>query len=131
SNGSNTASAVPTHVATLPTSPTSLRATSASPTSISLSWTAPANSGGSAILGYKIEYKIGTGTYAVLVANTGTSATSFMNTGLTAGTTYTYRVSGINYLGTGSQSNDASAVPAKTLATSVTEMEVSPHVLNL
>ena len=131
SNGSNTASAIPTQVATVPTSPTSLRATSASPTSISLSWTAPANSGGSAILGYKIEYKIGTGTYAVLVANTGTSATSFMNTGLTAGTTYTYRVSGINSLGTGSPSNDASAVPAKTLAPSVTAMAVSPTEIDL
>ena len=132
SNASNTASAIPTQVSTVPTPPTGLVATSASPTSVSLSWTAPQNNGGYAILGYKIEYRIGSGAYTVLVANTATTATTFLSTGLTAGTTYTYRVSAINSLGTGSPSIEVSAVPQKTLVPSgLTAIAVSPTEIDL
>ncbi|WP_368730356.1 fibronectin type III domain-containing protein, partial [Nitrosococcus oceani] len=63
-----------TQVLTVPGSPT-LSATAASATSVSLSWTAPANDGGSAITGYKIEYANATSPYKVLVSNTGNSQT--------------------------------------------------------
>ncbi len=132
SNASNTATATPSVVSSIPNPPTGLAATSTSPTGISLSWTAPQNNGGSAIIGYKIEYRIGSGAYAVLVANTGTSTTTFLSTGLTAGTTYTYRVSAINSLGTGNPSNEASATPTKTLVPSgVTAIAVSPTEIDL
>ena len=130
SNSSNIASAVPTQVSSAPYPPTGLTANSASPTSISLSWTAPQNTGGSAITGYEIEYKVGSGSYSVLVPNT--SLATYLNTGLITGTTYTYRVSAINSIGTGVPSNEASAVPSKTYTpTGFTAVAVSPTQIYL
>ncbi len=131
-NSSNTASAIPTQVSTVPNPPTGLAASSASLTSISLSWTVPQNQGGSIVTGYKIEYKVGTGTYSVLISNTASTATSYLHTGLTTGTTYTYRVSAINSVGTGSPSNEVSATPTKTYTpTAVTAVAVSSTQINL
>src|SRR5437588_21078 len=67
---SSEASAVPTKIITVPSSPTNLNAYPASETSISISWVTPQDNGGSAITGYKIEYKSGSGSYLVLIANT-------------------------------------------------------------
>lgn len=93
-----------------PSAPTGLTATTISDTQINLSWTAPTDNGGSSITGYKIERKIGTGSYSILVPNTGSTATTYSDTGLTSGTTYIYRVSAINSVGTGSTSNEATAM---------------------
>ncbi|TLX69748.1 MAG: fibronectin type III domain-containing protein, partial [Thaumarchaeota archaeon] len=108
SSPSNTASATTNTSTTAPSPPTSLTATTISQSQINLSWSAPANNGGSAITGYKIERSSG-GAFAVIVANTGSTATTFSNTGLAPSTTYTYRVSAINGIGTSSPSNTASA----------------------
>ncbi|HET6458538.1 MAG TPA: fibronectin type III domain-containing protein [Nitrosopumilaceae archaeon] len=130
SNSSNTASAVPTQISSAPYPPTGLTANSASSTSISLSWTAPQNTGGSVIMGYKIEYKVGSGSYSILVPNT--SLATYLHTGLITGTTYTYRVSAINPIGTGVPSNEVSAVPSKTYTpTGVTAVAVSPTEIYL
>jgi len=127
SNSSNTASAVTIQVSSAPYAPTSLTANPASSTSISLSWTGPQNDGGSQITGYKIEAKIGSGSYTVLVANTGSSSTSYLNKGLITDATYTYRVSAINSIGTSVPSYEASAKPTKTYVPSgVTAIAVSP-----
>jgi len=127
SNSSNTASAVTIQISSAPSSPTGLNANPASSTSISLSWTVPQNNGGSQITGYKIEAKIGSGSYTVLVANTGSSSTSYLNKGLITGTTYTYRVSAINSIGTSVPSYEVFAVPTKTYVPSgVTAIAVSP-----
>src|SRR3989454_3528600 len=76
---------------------------------ISLSWTAP-NNGGSAITGYKVERSTDGGTtWSALVANTGSTATTYSDTGLAHTTTYTYRVSAINSVGTSSSSSTTSA----------------------
>jgi predicted phage tail protein len=129
---SNEASTVPTKIITVPPSPTNLNAYPASKTSISLSWTAPQDNGGSAITGYKIEYKSGSGSYLVLIANTASTVTSYLHTGLTTDTTYTYRVSAINSIGIGDTSNEASAVPTKTYTpTGVIAVAVSPTQIDL
>ncbi|HYL65820.1 MAG TPA: fibronectin type III domain-containing protein [Nitrosopumilaceae archaeon] len=130
SNSSNTSSAVPMQISSAPYPPTGLVANPASPTSISLSWTAPSNNGGSDITGYLVEYKVGTGTYSVLIPNN--VSTTYLQTGLITGTTYTYRVSAINSIGTSAPSNEASAVPIKTyIPTGVTAVADSPTMVYL
>jgi titin len=114
----------------VPGSVTSLVATPASPTQINLSWVAPSNNGGSTITGYKIEAKKSNSSYDVLVSNSQSSATSFSHTGLTTGTTYTYRISAVNSIGAGAQS-EVSATPKETTAPTVTATAVSPTSITL
>ena len=95
---------------TAPSSPTGLTATASSSSQINLSWTAPSNNGGSAITGYEIERSTDGGTtWSVLVSNTGSTGTTYSDTGLAANTAYTYRVSAINSVGTSTPSNIVSA----------------------
>jgi chitodextrinase len=74
---------------TAPSAPTSLTATAASSTQINLSWTASTDD--VAVTGYKVESCSGTGcsNFVQIAAPTGTT---FNNTGLTASTSYSYRV---------------------------------------
>ncbi|MEM2160317.1 MAG: fibronectin type III domain-containing protein, partial [Candidatus Nitrosotenuis sp.] len=116
--------------ASVPGAVTSLTATAASPTQVNLSWGAPSNNGGSAIIGYKIEVKKGSGSYETLVANSQSTATSFSHTGLTTGTTYYYRVSAVNSVGAGTQS-ETSATPKETTAPTVTATAISPTAITL
>ncbi len=104
---------------TPPGVPTGLTATPVSPTQVNLSWTAPSNNGGSAISGYKIEAKSGSGSYSVLVSNTASTSTTYSHTGLTTGTVYTYKVSAINSVGTGSASSEVSATPTSSSSATV------------
>ncbi len=132
SNSSNSSTAIPVQISTVPDPPTGLGAFSSSETSISLSWNPPKNTGGSSIVGYKIEYKTGSNAYSILVADTVSPATSYTQTGLTAGTTYSFRVSAINCIGMGGTSNEASAIPAKTFTPSgVTAIATSPTEIGL
>ncbi|MBM3904425.1 MAG: fibronectin type III domain-containing protein, partial [Thaumarchaeota archaeon] len=99
--------------ATAPDPPTNPSATAVSSTQVNIFWSPPANDGGGAITGYKIEYKIGSGSYSILVANTGSqSVTYYSHTGLTSGNTYTYKISAINSIGTGNPSAEVSATPS-------------------
>ena len=122
---------------TAPSQPTGLTATSISSSQINLSWTAPANNGGSAITGYKIEQSTNAGsTWSTLVANTASSSTTYSNTGLASSTLYSYRVSAINSVGTSPVSNTISATTG-TIATAplpptgLTASAVSSSQINL
>ena len=96
-----------------PGAPTGLSATAAGQTAIDLSWTAPAADGGAPVSGYLIEWSTDAGTnWADANANTASAATTYQHSGLTAATTYHYRVSAINSAGTGTASNVASATTA-------------------
>ena len=90
----------------VPDQVTGLSATAVSTSQINLSWTTPSD-GGSAITGYKIEQK--DGPWSTIVANTGDTLTTYSVIGLNADTTYQYRVSAINAIGTGAASSTASA----------------------
>ena len=103
---SNTDSAT---AATVPGAPTNLTATAISDSAINLSWTAPANNGGSAITGYKIERSSEFSAWTTPVANTGSTATTYSSTGLSRRSNYFHRVSAINTVGTGAVSNTAGA----------------------
>ncbi|MEM3006881.1 MAG: fibronectin type III domain-containing protein [Candidatus Nitrosotenuis sp.] len=105
--------------ATAPGAPTNLSATAVSPTQVNLIWNAPSNIGSSPITGYKIEVKLGSGSYSTLTSNTGTTSTTYQHTGLATGTTYTYKVSAVNSAGAGSTSPEASATPISSSAPAV------------
>lgn len=114
---------------TVPQPPTGLASSAVSSSRINLSWNAPSNDGGSPVTGYKIERSASGGAFSVLVANTGSAGTAHSDTGLSAGTTYTYRVSAINAVGSSSPSNTASAatlsVPSKPTSLAATAFSFS------
>lgn len=122
-------SAVEIHASgsTAPSAPTGLGAVAMSTSRIDLVWNAPSNNGGSSITGYKIERSTNGGnSWSTLVSNTGSTNTLYADTGLSSSTTYTYRVSAINSIGTSSPSNTASAT---TFSTSTSNWKSSTGIL--
>jgi hypothetical protein len=101
---------------TVPTAPQSLAATAGSG-SVSLSWAAPASSGGAAITGYNVYRGTSAGGESATPVATNVTTTSFTDTALTNGTTYYYTVAAVNSVGTSPQSNEASATPVAVQAT--------------
>ena len=93
----NQADEVEVPAATVPEMPTGLTATPKGQNQIDLAWTAPAD-GGSPITGYTFEYSTDGGTAWSDPAATD-SMTSHSHTGLTANTTYHYRVTAVNAVG--------------------------------
>ncbi|TBR23424.1 MAG: fibronectin type III domain-containing protein, partial [Candidatus Nitrosotenuis sp.] len=126
------------NAASIPDAPTGLIATAVSPTQINLFWSAPANDGQSSITGYKIEYRVGSGSYSVLVANTASAATTYSHVGLTTDQTYTYHVYAINSVGTSASSSEASTTPTSSSSgtnpdapTGLSAVPASPTQVNL
>src|SRR5207249_10902385 len=133
--GSPSGNVSATTLAVAPSSPTGLTATAMSSSQINLSWAPPTDNGGSAITGYKIERSTdGGSTWTTVVANTGSTATTYSDTGLMRGTAYTYRVSAINSVGMSSPSSTASATTlavAPSPPTGLTATAVSSSQINL
>jgi fibronectin type 3 domain-containing protein len=79
--------------------------------SVTLTWKAPASTGGASVTGYRI-YR-GTSAGAETFFSTAPAeATSFVDTrNLAGGTKYYYRVSAVNAVGEGAASNEVSATP--------------------
>lgn len=73
-----------------------------------LNWIEPSNNGGSSITGYVVEYTPSGGSPTTV--NTGSSSTSYLLTGLTNGTTYTFRVAAVNVLGVGAYTAASGAI---------------------
>jgi PKD repeat protein len=98
---------------TPPGPPTGLTASAAN-AQISLNWAAPASNGGVSITSYKVYRGTSAGTETPLTTGgcSGLGAVlSCTDTGLTNGQAYFYKVSAVNGLGEGGQSNEASATP--------------------
>ena len=97
---------------TLPGAPMNLTAEANGARAIDLDWDAPADNGGSAIIGYRIDYmSLNAPTeWKELEANTGDASTEYTDDqGLKKETTRYYRVFAINALGTGLVSDVADA----------------------
>jgi hypothetical protein len=97
---------------TAPGAPTNLGATAGN-TQVSLSWTAPVNNGGSAITDYLVEYKLNSEPTTWSTFSDGTSTSTFATvTSLSNSSTYNFRVSAINAIGTSTPSGTANATPS-------------------
>jgi len=113
---------------TVPQPPTNLSATAISSSQINLSWTAPSNNGGSAITGYKIERSTdGGSTWSI----SNTASTTYSDTGLVHSTTYTYRVSAINQVGSSQPSNTVSATTFNTVPTPPAGLKATAQLLQI
>lgn len=88
-----------------PSAPTSLAATMISSTQVNLTWSASALPDGSV---YTIERQIGSGSFTAVADVSG--GLSYFDTGLTAGTSYTYRVRARTYTGSSGYSSTATVV---------------------
>ncbi len=97
--------------AKVPNSPTNLanNAVITAASIIGLTWTADYN-GGSAILDYKVYFDQGTNTWTPFAF--GIAQTSFTATGLTAGTTYKFKVQARNIVGYSDISAEISVIAA-------------------
>jgi hypothetical protein len=80
-------------------------------TVINLSWSAGSTNGG-AITGYKIQRSTNGSSWSNVVADTGSTGTTYSNTGLTGSTAYYYRVAAINVAGTGGYGNEPTLTTA-------------------
>ena len=105
---SNEVNATP---ASVPGAPTVLTA-AASNTEVTLTWSPPADSGGLPITNYVI-YRGTVSGGETLLAQIDNRLT-YADSGLTNGVTYYYRVAGLNTVGQGPNSTEASATPATT-----------------
>ena len=115
---------------TVPQPPTGLTATAISSSQINLSWTAPGNNGGSAITGYMIERSPdGGATWSTVQSNTG--STTYSDTGLAHSTTYTYRVSAMNSVGTSQPSDITSATTLNTVPTPPIGLKATAQALQI
>jgi hypothetical protein len=101
----NVSVAAATPAPTAPAAPSSLSASAASSSQLNLSWSD--NSGNED--GFKIERSAAGGATWGQIATPGANATSYQDGGLSAGTSYTYRVRAYNNAGDSAYSNTASA----------------------
>ena len=123
-NASNSAIAttlnLPPSPITPPSAPTGLNIIPLSNTALKLTWSAPSNTGGAPILGYKIQ-RNGT----TIVNNTANTKTNFTNSGLLAAHQETYRVAAWNSAGLGPDSNNATGTTKNqtgTIPTSISNL---------
>jgi mono/diheme cytochrome c family protein len=105
STASNTASVTtPAPPVVIPTAPSGLAATAASSTQVNLTWTDNSNNE----TGFKVQRATDSGfTTGLTTLTVGANLTSYSNTGLTASTTYYYRVLATNTAGDSTASNTA------------------------
>ncbi len=109
SNWSQVAKATPSTVPLKPADPT----VTPGDRRLTVNWSAP-NDGGSAITGYDLQYRRGSGAWTPI--NSGISGTSHIITGLINGSGYSVQVRARNVRGNGAWSDSATATPAATPA---------------
>ena len=94
-----------THASTVPYHPFNVEAVARGAHRIDVSWSPPAFNGGRAITAYRVEASPdGSTDWAVVAETASGDVTSFRHTGLAEGTTFHYRIRGVNSLGPGAHS---------------------------
>ena len=91
-------------------------------TTVTVSWSAPSDDGGRSVSDYIIEYQLGAGSWVLFADGTSTS-TSATVTGLTKGSSYSFRVSAVNANGAGSSTSLAGIIPATVPASTAISSE--------
>ena len=91
--------------ATVPSIPVGVTAEDRGASMIALLWNTPLDPGGADVTGYKIEVMSDEGTtWSTMMEDTGSTTTHYYHRDLMAESTWTYRVSAINMIGTGQPS---------------------------
>jgi hypothetical protein len=101
--GDYSAESDPVTVLAVPGVPTGLVATPGAG-EVGLTWIAPTDDGGSAITDYVVQFRLDSDTDWTTFADGESAVTSAMVTGLTAGSTYRFRVAARNAIGVGAPS---------------------------
>lgn len=123
SSASNTLSIIVPAV--VPDAPTSAGASSGTSSSFVVSWTAPVNNGGAAISDYGVQYSADAGSTWETFTATASSVESRTVTGLTANTTYIFRVTAKNSAGYGPYSSNSASVTTAGLTVPETPTAIS------
>lgn len=102
---------------TPPTTPSGVTASALSQTAIRISWAAASDTGGSGLAGYRVyRSTTSTGTYSQLGSDLSTASLTYDDTGLSAGSTFFYRV--VSFDGNANASSQSSTASATTTTSS-------------
>src|SRR3989454_717752 len=113
----------------VPNPPTGLATPFVSLSQISISWAARLIDGGCPITGYKIERSTDGGTtWNIIAPNVAPTPSWYSNYNLLPSTPYTFRVSAINSVGTGSPSSTVSATTSPATVQNPTTGLATPYV---
>lgn len=126
-SGTSPGATVTATPATVPGAPTAVTATSGN-AQATLSWTAPANNGGSAVTSYTITYANSPYStwYSAITSPATCTTTSCTVTTLTNGSTYEFEVTAVNVMGAGPASSASNAVLVAAPPTAPTGVTASP-----
>ena len=102
-------------------------------TSLAVSWTAPASDGGSAVTGYKVQWKEAADSWDTTedVSEAAVTGTSHTIAGLTDGTAYSVRVLAINDVGESLPSDNGDGTPRETVPPELSGASVDGAALTL
>ncbi|HEY3756681.1 MAG TPA: family 16 glycosylhydrolase [Opitutaceae bacterium] len=106
-----------------PDAPAEVTAFSPAPGQVALNWTAPANTDGAALTGYRADRATDPAFTQNLVSTTVASGTTYVDTSVSPGTTYYYRVAAITANGV--------SVPSAIVQSAVVAAAPNSHVVNI
>ena len=119
--------------ATVPGVPGSISVSVNDTEKLDVSWDAPDSNGGSAVTGYRVQWKEAADSWDIPanVSETTVTGTSHTATGLTDGVGYTFRVFAVNSAGDSPASEDESGTPRETTAPTVSSATVDGATLTV